>query len=114
MACKHPNCPRLIPYGQLYCEEHKKLHVNNDRPKTAERGYGGKWQRESKKFLGEHPFCRICFDAGILTRATVVDHIIPHRGDQKLFWNRGNWQALCKPCHDKKTLTEDIRPEYKF
>ena len=23
-----------------------------------------------------------------------MDHIVPHRGDQKLFWNRGNWQPL--------------------
>ena len=47
-------------------------------------------------------------------RATVVDHIIPHRGDQKLFWDQNNWQALCKSCHDKKTLTEDINPTYTY
>jgi 5-methylcytosine-specific restriction protein A len=33
----------------------------------------------------------------------VVDHIIPHRGDQYLFWDQENWQALCKDCHDRKT-----------
>ncbi|MHA6731654.1 hypothetical protein [Devosia sp. A369] len=21
----------------------------------------------------------------------VVDHIVPHRGDQRLFWDRANW-----------------------
>lgn len=26
--------------------------------------------------------------------------------------DEGNWQALCKPCHDKKTGLEDSRPEY--
>lgn len=51
---------------------------------------------------------------GIITEATVVDHIKPHRGDQKLFWDRGNWQALCKSCHDNKTLKEDINPVYTF
>ena len=40
---------------------------------------------------------------GMLTPATVVDHVIPHRGDQKLFWDEDNWQALCKSCHDRKT-----------
>ena len=30
-----------------------------------------------------------------------LDHIIPHRGDRKLFWDRDNWQALCKSCHAK-------------
>lgn len=46
--------------------------------------------------------------------ATVVDHIQPHRGDEELMWNQNNWQALCKPCHDRKTWTEDSRPEYSY
>ncbi|WP_317617964.1 HNH endonuclease [Rhodobacter capsulatus] len=33
--------------------------------------------------------------------ASVVDHITPHRGNKALFWDRYNWQALCKPCHDR-------------
>jgi 5-methylcytosine-specific restriction protein A len=38
----------------------------------------------------------------------VVDHIVPHRGDKKLFWDSSNWQALCdgqtgRGCHDRKT-----------
>lgn len=37
---------------------------------------------------------------GRYVAATVVDHIVPHRGDMKLFWDRDNWQALCKACHD--------------
>ncbi len=38
-----------------------------------------------------------------LTPATVVDHIIPHRGDQKLFWDENNWQGLCEHHHNTKT-----------
>jgi 5-methylcytosine-specific restriction endonuclease McrA len=30
----------------------------------------------------------------------VVDHTIPHKGDQVLFWDRTNWQASCRPHHD--------------
>lgn len=37
----------------------------------------------------------------------LVDHIIPHKGDMELFWDRNNWQAMAKECHDKKTATED-------
>jgi 5-methylcytosine-specific restriction protein A len=36
----------------------------------------------------------------------VVDHVVPHRGDAVLFWNKRNWAALCKPCHDAKTARE--------
>ncbi len=39
--------------------------------------------------------------------ATVVDHIVPHKGDQQLFWDTRNWQSMSKPCHDKKTAKED-------
>ncbi|MGN0461424.1 MAG: HNH endonuclease, partial [Ruminococcus sp.] len=27
---------------------------------------------------------------------------------------RDNWQALCKHCHDVKTMTEDRDVEYKY
>lgn len=39
--------------------------------------------------------------------ATVVDHIIPHKGDYERFWDRSGWQSLCKRCHDQKTVHED-------
>ena len=25
------------------------------------------------------------------------------RGDEERFWYEGNWQSLCKACHDRKT-----------
>ena len=36
-----------------------------------------------------------------------VDHIVPLRGDMKLFWNRGNWQTLCRHCHDVVKAAEE-------
>jgi 5-methylcytosine-specific restriction endonuclease McrA len=32
--------------------------------------------------------------------ADVVDHIVPHKMDKALFWDRSNWQPLCKWHHD--------------
>ena len=90
-----------------------KLH-KNDRAYASERGYGAKWQRERRKFLDSNPFCVKCYEEGHITMATVVDHIIPHRGDQKLFWDRGNWQPLCEHHHNVKTMTEDRYVEYRF
>ena len=54
----------------------------------------------------EHPLCAECLKNGVLTPATVVDHIVPHRGDHALFWDEQNWQPLCKDCHDRKTGQE--------
>jgi 5-methylcytosine-specific restriction endonuclease McrA len=34
------------------------------------------------------------------TSLLVADHVVPHRGDERLFWNCTNLQTLCKPCHD--------------
>jgi 5-methylcytosine-specific restriction protein A len=58
-------------------------------------------------FLQAHPLCALHERQGQVVAATVVDHIVAHKGIQALFWNQSNWQALCKPCHDSKTAKED-------
>jgi 5-methylcytosine-specific restriction protein A len=40
-------------------------------------------------------------------KASVVDHIRPHRNDPELFWNSENFQSLCVQCHSIKTVNED-------
>jgi len=35
--------------------------------------------------------------------AMIVDHIIPHKGDMDLFWNKANWQSLCERHHNIKS-----------
>ena len=90
--CKHPGCPNLT--AGLYCAKHQPLHP--DRPSAAKRGYGSRWQRLSKACLRRHNLCVRCKAQGRFTAATVVDHIIPHRGDPHLMWDESNWQALCK------------------
>lgn len=67
--------------------------------RTAERGYGSRWRRARAQYLQAHPLCGYCRQQGRVTAATVVDHIAPHRGDQALFWDSDNWQALCARCH---------------
>lgn len=43
---------------------------------------------------------RLCRGVGQEPTAPVADHIRPHRGDERLFWDLGNLQTLCKSCHD--------------
>lgn len=77
-------------------------------PKTAcERGYDRRWRAARESFLGANPLCVRCEAAGLVTEATVVDHIVPHRGDAGRFWDRTNWQSLCTHHHSVKTATED-------
>ena len=42
----------------------------------------------------------MCERDGAVTAAVVVDHVVAHKGDVALFWDRGNWQSLCKRHHD--------------
>lgn len=76
---------------------------------STARGYTYKWQQASNAFLRKHPLCQ-CPDCDEgrkrITPSSVVDHHIPHRGDMALFWDRSNWRALAKPCHDRKTQHE--------
>lgn len=62
--------------------------------------YGSKWQKARLDFLRDNPLCSEHSKRGLVVAACVVDHKVPHKGDLKLFWDRKNWQALCKHCHD--------------
>lgn len=79
----------------------------DNRPSAAARGYGHRWRRARKAYLKARPLCVQCRFEDMVTQATVVDHIMPHKGDMKKFWDRSNWQGLCKCHHDIKTATED-------
>jgi 5-methylcytosine-specific restriction enzyme A len=59
--------------------------------------YGSRWREARAFFLTMNPLCRMCREQGKATRAMVVDHIKPHKGDLALFWDEANWQALCEP-----------------
>src|SRR5438477_624335 len=84
-----------------------KQALRRPQEKTAVRGYGGAWQKASRAYLARHPLCVLCERKGFDEAAEVVDHIIPHRKDWALFWNRNNWQPLCRRCHNRKTVMED-------
>lgn len=93
--CAHPGCPELVAEGK-YCDKHRALHPEETRSASG-RGYGRAWQKASKQFFAAHPLCAQCLEEGRYTRATVVDHIQPHRGDRVLFWDRTNRQGLQLP-----------------
>lgn len=104
--CRKPGCPNLTREG--YCPAHRPPPAPRRESGEWHWMYGtGAWTEDLRpgQLLAE-PFCRECARRGLRTRATVVDHITPHRGDWGLFTNRGNLQSLCKRCHDQKTLAE--------
>jgi 5-methylcytosine-specific restriction protein A len=111
-CARYPACRALVQSGLCdACKpkyDRRKL-ADEKRPSAAKRGYGRRWQAMSKAYLRAHP---IAFDwfkehNGRIFAAEVVDHIVPHRGDMKLFWDSSNWQGLTKRDHDRKTAMED-------
>ena len=54
----------------------------------------------------------MCLADGIVKPARVADHVVPHRGDQDLFWT-GELQSLCFTHHngDKQALEKSGRPK---
>lgn len=102
--CRKLGCRNLTDNANGYCDEHQSecFAYDKNRLNSYQRGYDRRWQKYRKWFLELHPLCARC---GKL--ATVVDHIIPHKGNKELFWDASNHQPLCKACHDKKTALED-------
>ena len=112
--CKHPGCGKLVPYGRDYCDDHTPVHRHDVKSTKGERLRKTLAKKLAERSSKTHPLCVKCQSEGKLVPATVVDHIVPHRGDPHLFWDEGNWQPLCKSCHDTKTMTEDRYQDFKY
>lgn len=74
---------------------------------ARERGYDSKWDRARLKYLEHNPLCVMCKAEGHIGAANTVDHIVPHRGDQKLFWDQKNWRSLCAHHHSSDAQRKD-------
>jgi len=76
-----------------------------------QRGYTRQWREVSRHFLQANPLCKgpdsYCDRSGRRVPSRETDHIVPHRGNLRLFWDQNNWQALCRTCHARKTAAED-------
>lgn len=58
------------------------------------------WQALRADQLAKEPLCRMCAQVGVVKAARIVDHVRPHRGNERLFYDASNLQSLCKYCHD--------------
>jgi 5-methylcytosine-specific restriction protein A len=88
-------------------KEYNRRYNRVERPEYSKRLYKTtRWRRLRKRVLLKHPLCAECERQGQVAKATVVDDIIPHKGNPELFWDGNNLQALCKSCHDRKTAKE--------
>lgn len=67
------------------------------------------WHRLRTAQLRDEPLCKFCLEQGRTEAATIVDHIVPHKGDHGLFFDPGNLASLCKTCHDSAKQAAERR-----
>ena len=83
------------------------------------------WKRLAKAHKAREPLCRYCLNRGFANdgsltssgapqdnprrRHNVSDHIIPHKGDEVLFFDPENLQTLCPDDHDRNKQREEIK-----
>ena len=106
--CAYPGCTMLTDSG--YCQTHKP---KQKRAASASwhwmyRAPQLHWPERREAQLIAEPFCRECARRGLRVPATDADHVIPHRGDVKLF-TTGELQSLCHSCHARKTMQENAQ-----
>ncbi len=102
-------CGRIVAYGakctcQIRRDKERKARFDESRPSASARGYDHRWAIYRESFLKKFPRCVRCG-----APSTVVDHIRAHKGDQKLFWDKLNHQALCDGCHNGWKQSQEKR-----
>jgi 5-methylcytosine-specific restriction protein A len=110
--CDEPGCGAIV--ARARCPAHARA-VERARGSRQARGYGNRWARRAALFRVRYPLCGMrpgdqapvmskCFDEHRVTLGEQVDHVVPHRGNDALFWDElGNWQTLCRACHTRKS-----------
>ena len=80
------------------------------------RGYGAEWDKIRALVLErDGELCQPCLATGRPTMATQVDHKTPKAKAKRMGWSDAkidhprNLQAICKPCHERKTTEETGR-----
>jgi len=73
------------------------------------------WQSLRSHQLAKHPYCQCPIHQGKdrSAVATVVDHIIPHKGSKALFTDTRNLQSMAKHCHDSLKQEQDRTGTFK-
>jgi len=84
-----------------------------------ERGYGAAWVKLRTKIMTRDcGLCQVCRQAGRVTVATQVDHIVSKANACRMKWSQmhidaeTNLQAICKHCHDVKTQAEQGKAKF--
>jgi 5-methylcytosine-specific restriction enzyme A len=120
--CNKIGCPNLTK--NRYCKQHKHLAEQRQRTRRNDKEYdkhkrnqqarafyhSREWERIRQAALArDHYLCQHCLQNNRITRATIVDHIVPIAVDWSKRLSLDNTQSLCHPCHNRKTAEDKRR-----
>jgi len=98
-----------------YIPKHISSTINKakmQRKPSGEQGnYNSAWHKVSINYRRANPLCEVCLVLGEMVDITpgdrkgCVDHMIPITRNGSMY-NLGNLLALCKSCHDTKSILE--------
>ena len=71
--------------------------------------YGPLHEKWRKLILARDPRCVLCEKMGVLSPATVADHIVPIEIAPERQYDMSNGQGLCAPCHNSVKQAEEKR-----
>jgi len=91
----------------------RKEKYESRKPEYSKLYHTQRWIKQSKLYRRRNPLCVECLKYGITTDCTgknkgCVDHIVPHRGDLRVFWDKDNWQTMCTMHHNQKSGKERL------
>ena len=92
--------PRSFRPAHLGTVKQERAAYEVRRGSARDRGYTSRWDKAAATYKRDNPLCIGCEAVDRVELAKVVDHIIPHKGDQSLFWDKANWQPCCAKHHD--------------
>jgi 5-methylcytosine-specific restriction enzyme A len=68
-----------------------------------------RWKKLRRQQLERDPLCRMCKARGVLKQGSVADHVTPHKGDERLFFDAENLQTLCATDHTVTKARQEHR-----
>ena len=92
--------PRFTPGKAI-----KKVSVRRRQGKRWLSTSSKEWKAHRAEQLAKEPLCRHCKEKDLIVAANEVDHI-NGRADRESDYVDSNYQSLCKPCHSRKTRSE--------